>query len=455
MERPAVELRILGNTDLSVAGDRTGSFVLRQAKRLALLAYLALDTAGGYRRRDQIVALFWPDLDQPHARTQLRKVLHALRSILGNEAFVSRGEDELRLDAGRVWCDAVAFEALIREEQWMAALELYRGDLLEGLYPGGVGEEFQTWLGDRRNALREQAARAAWECSSRADLDGRRDEAVALARRALDLDPDDEEGVRRLIAVLDRYGDRAGALSLFRQWQTRLQSEYGAEPAPETRKLVRKVGAPRQGESLETPPAARPALDSTAPLDPTVLEAPAASDTKASVPRRPGILMMATAGLAGAAIALTAVELTWVRDDREPAGIALTTATVAVLPLRGLGDSVASHLGEALAEELTTALTQLPEIMVRSTARSKAAMQGAGDIRDVGRELAVATVLDGSVQRAGDRSRVTLRLVRIADAVTVWARAFDLESSDPGDREAVAKTTVMEVEKHLRSAGVP
>jgi TolB-like protein len=100
-------------------------------------------------------------------------------------------------------------------------------------------------------------------------------------------------------------------------------------------------------------------------------------------------------------------------------------------------------------------LTQLPEIMVRSTARSKAAMHRAGDIRDVGRELAVATVLDGSVQRAGDRSRVTLRLVRIADAVTVWARAFDLESSDPGDREAVAKATAMEVERHLRSAALP
>jgi hypothetical protein len=93
---------------------------------------------------------------------------------------------------------------------------------------------------------------AAWECSSRADLaDGA--EALELARRAVELDPDDEEGVRRLIAVLDRYGDRAGALRLYTEWRARLQAEYGAEPAPETRKLVRKVQAHRKGESAETP----------------------------------------------------------------------------------------------------------------------------------------------------------------------------------------------------------
>jgi len=102
-QQPFVELRILGHTELSSHGDRTGSFVLRQPKRIALLAYLAMATAGGYRRRDQIVALFWPELDQTHARTQLRKVLHALRSTIGSDTLVSRGEEEIRLDPSLFW----------------------------------------------------------------------------------------------------------------------------------------------------------------------------------------------------------------------------------------------------------------------------------------------------------------------------------------------------------------
>lgn len=439
MERPPIELRILGNTELHVAGERTGSFVLRQPKRLALLAYLALATAGGYRRRDQIVAIFWPELDQTHARTQLRKVLHALRSVLGREAFVTRGEEELRLDASRVWCDAVVFSTLIKEGQCAEALELYRGDLLEGLFPGGVGEQFETWLGDQRSALREQAARAAWECSSREDLLGRRAEAVTLARRALDLDPDDEEGVRRLIAVLDRYGDRAGALHLFRQWQARLQVEYGADPAPETRKLARKVQAPRRGESLETPPTLASA-PLPMPLGP--LSEPEVGASKVGEPAkrrlRAAILGVLALGL-GAAITLASQLV--LRGGSEPG-----SATIAVLPLRGLGNSSDAGVGEGLAEELTTALAQLPVLSVRSMARSREAVLAGGDAGKIGRRLGVSLVLDGSVQHGAERLRITLRLVRVADDVTVWARPFDVESENPiAAQERIAKAVVDEL----------
>ena len=439
MERPPIQLRILGTTELSVTGERTGSFVLRQPKRVALLAYLALATAGGYRRRDQIVALFWPELDQAHARTQLRKILHALRSTLGGEAFVTRGEEELRVDPSRVWCDAVVFAGLIKEGRWAQALELYRGDLLEGLFPGGVGEQFETWLGDQRSSLREQAARAAWECSSREDLAGRRAEAVALARRALELDPDDEEGVRRLISVLDRYGDRAGALHLFQDWQSRLKSEYGADPAPETRKLARKVRAPRQGESLETPASLRSArLAGLPPLipEPEVSVPPNASD-RTKQPRAAGF--RAAAVVLGVTLTLAAVQFSGRGLGFDAAS---GKATVAVLPLRALGDSIAARVGEGLAEELTTALAQVPGITVRSTARSRDAVHSGGDLREIGQRLAVALVLDGSVQREPERMRITLRLVQVADEVNVWARAFDIGSENLiAAQERIARIT--------------
>jgi serine/threonine-protein kinase len=447
MEHPPIELRILGNTELSVAGDRTGSFVLRQPKRLALLAYLALATAGGYRRRDQIVALFWPELDQAHARTQLRKVLHALRSTLGNEAFVTRGEEELRLDPNRVWCDAVAFAGLIREGKWREALDLYRGHLLEGLFPGGVGERFETWLSDERNSLREQAARAAWECSSSEDLAGRRAEAVALARRALDLDPDDEEGVRRLIAVLDRYGDRAGALRLFQDWQSRLQAEYGADPAPETRKLARRVRAPRQGESLETPSGLRSAhLPGSPPSIPPPEAVMPPTGTERTKRHQRAAAIGALAVVLAATLTLAAVHVSRGGPGLNAANDAGSRATVAVLPLRGLGDSSAARVGEGLAEELTTAFAQLPAVTVRSSARSREAVYAGDNLREIGDHLGVALVLDGSVQRGAGRMRIILRLVRVEDEVTVWARAFDVESGDLiTGQQRIAQATVDEL----------
>ena len=61
-----IELRMLGTLDLKGADGRAVHTILAQPKRLALLAYLAVHTAGA--RRDSVVALFWPELDTAHAR---------------------------------------------------------------------------------------------------------------------------------------------------------------------------------------------------------------------------------------------------------------------------------------------------------------------------------------------------------------------------------------------------
>lgn len=424
LEHTRAELRILGHTELSLVGNGTGGAVLRQPKRLAVLAYLALAATDGFRRRDQIVAFFWPEQDQLHARTQLRKALHGLRATLGPDAFLTRGDEEIRLDTNKVWCDAVAFKRHCDAREWSEALTLYRGNLLEGLFPGGVGEEFESWLDEQRAALRALAARAAWESSAMADVAGRRDDALALARQATELNPDDEEGIRRLIAALDRYGDRAGALRVFGDWQSRLQKEFGAEPAPATRKLARKVQAYRKGESAETPgllhvhaPQA-PSRSEAAPIVETVPEVGDRGLRRGS--RR--VVAMSAAAILGMALIVAAVS--------KRGGDSAETAAVAVLPLRGLGDSRAALIGEAIAEELTASLAQLPGVGVRSSARSKAGVDDAQDIEEIGRRLAVRHVVDGSVQREADKLRVTVRLVRVNDAFTVWARSFDLSTTD-------------------------
>src|SRR5438445_9523695 len=168
-----VEFRLLGTLSLRTADGRDAGSLLSQPRRLALLAYLAAATPRGPHRRDTLLALFWPELDQEHARAALRQSLHVLRSALGADAMVSRGDEEIGLDFDRVWCDVTAFDRAVDGGASREALDLYRGPLLEGFFISD-GPEFERWLERERARLREAAARAAQrlieQCESRGNL---------------------------------------------------------------------------------------------------------------------------------------------------------------------------------------------------------------------------------------------------------------------------------------------
>src|SRR4029077_15861035 len=69
-------------------------------------------------------------------------------------------------------------------------------------------------------------------------------------RRSIELAPSDEGLVRRLIALLDRQGDRAGALAAYDAFARRLAAEYDAEPAAETKALLAAVRARVQADPI-------------------------------------------------------------------------------------------------------------------------------------------------------------------------------------------------------------
>src|SRR2546428_12077334 len=163
-----IELRLLGRLSLTSAAGRDVRALLGQPRRLALLAYLAAATPPGFHRRDSLLALFWPELDQEHARAALRQALHVVRDALGADAVASRGDEEIGLDFDQFSCDVNAFGNAVDEEQFREALDLYRGDLLEGFFISGA-PEFERWLETGRARLREAAARAARNLSERAE----------------------------------------------------------------------------------------------------------------------------------------------------------------------------------------------------------------------------------------------------------------------------------------------
>jgi DNA-binding SARP family transcriptional activator len=248
-----IQLRTLGGLDLlDLDGQSDVRSVLVQPKRLALLVYLALASDRQFRRRDAVVGLFWPELDADHARGSLRQALRFLRGELGPDALINRGEEEVGVNRQSVSCDALAFEQACEAREWKAALDLYRGDLLAGVFIADISSEFEHWLEDERSRLRRRAAAAAWSAVDDAELRGDLIAAAPLARRGVELAPDDEASVRRLMRILDRRGDRAGALSAYETFRERLATEFQAVPSPETEALLASIRA-REVKIWESP----------------------------------------------------------------------------------------------------------------------------------------------------------------------------------------------------------
>ena len=250
-----IELRLLGRLSLTSADGREVRGLLGQPRRLALLAYLAAASPQGFHRRDTLLALFWPELDQEHARAALRQALHVVRDALGGDAVTSRGDEAIGLDFAQVSCDVAAFERALRDGQLEEALDLYRGALLEGFFISDA-PEFERWLETARARLQQAAAGAAEAMADRYESGNDLTRAVRWTRRSIELTPSDERLVRHLMVLLDRQGNRAAALEAYEALARRVAAEYDADPAAETKALLAAVRARVQAEPATAPPEA-------------------------------------------------------------------------------------------------------------------------------------------------------------------------------------------------------
>ncbi|MDB4871618.1 MAG: transcriptional activator protein, partial [Gemmatimonadales bacterium] len=264
-----IELRTLGTLDLHSAEGRELHSLLAQPKRLALLVYLCIAKPHGFHRRDTLLGVFWPNSDQEHARTSLRKSLHILRRALGDGAILSRGDEEVTVDFHLVSCDAGAFEASVKANRLEEALDLYRGDLLAGFFIDEA-PEFDQWLDSERRRLRLCAARAALALSHQLEHSGNVPAAVISARRSLEFSDTDERALRKLIELQSRAGDRAEAIQTYETFARHLATEYQAEPCAETRLLIDRIRAGKMtfGSSPEAK-AAEPERIAHGPVDPS------------------------------------------------------------------------------------------------------------------------------------------------------------------------------------------
>jgi DNA-binding SARP family transcriptional activator len=233
-----LSLRALG-APVVLRDDRSVQEVADQTKRLVLLTYVAdADPAGV--RRDTLLALFWPELDDSRARNALRQSLAMLRRALGDELLPGQGES-VRVAPGLLAFDVADFGAALGKGDLRGALALYRSDFLAGVHLPDA-PEVERWMEDRRASLRRKAVRAALALAE--ELGTGEDAAVSWAHRAVAMAPHDETAWRKLIEVQIRQGNVPAALETYERLCRLLREEFASEPSAETRALVAPLRPP-------------------------------------------------------------------------------------------------------------------------------------------------------------------------------------------------------------------
>ena len=233
----------------AITDNGTGSVRMRSSRTVALIAFLAVH-AGAPQARQRIAGLFWPDSTDTQALTNLRRELHNLRHVLGDEPSLVVTSRDL------CWCDSETSRVDIRifDIERKAALAAaaagdgagilahaacaiaqYGGELLPGMY--------DDWVLDARAELERQCVDLCdLLCATRArrgDLAG----AVAAARRRIQLQPLEETGYRTLMLLQADLGDRAGAVSTYHHCASVLERDLAVVPGPATRQVFQRLMA--------------------------------------------------------------------------------------------------------------------------------------------------------------------------------------------------------------------
>src|SRR3989454_12083188 len=108
------------------------------------------------------------------------------------------------------------------------------------------------------------------------------------------------------------------------------------------------------------------------------------------------------------------------------------------------------YFSDGITEEIINALCHLPGLHVAARSSSFAFKGKSAGIADVGARLRVATVLEGSVRRAGSRVRITAQLVNVADGYHLWSERYDRELDDIfAIQDAIARTIAHRLELAL------
>jgi TolB-like protein len=371
---------------------RQGQAVVPAGRKVrALLACLALSPDSAWPR-EKLMALLWSDRGAEQARASLRQALAEMRRVLGEPSPVCAENDTVSLDPGLVAVDAIQFERLANAGKFDEAAMLYRGPLLDG--HGVRDDAFEDWILIERTRLHDLAVDVLERCAASQSGEA----AIATLQRLLRLDPAREETHRLLMRLYYAAGQRAQALRQYEHCREILQRDLQAKPDTETERLYRQV-------QNETRPISAIATNTAKP------------DT---VPP----------------------------PDSKP--------SIAVLPFANMsGDPEQDYFSDGITEDIITELSRMQWLLVIARNSSFIYKGRVVDVKQVGRELGVRYVLEGSVRKAGGRVRIAGQLIDASTGASLWAERFDGALTEVFDlQDQVATSVVGAIAPRLEKAEI-
>jgi LuxR family transcriptional regulator, maltose regulon positive regulatory protein len=271
-ERPPYQLtswpwryrvEVLGTFKLTRAAAGAGPTAKRSGRPFELLRVL-IAQGGEAVRLERAAEALWPHMDSDYALRSLTTTLHRLRKEFEEEDAILVSGGELSLNRAYFWLDTWAFEqaceqifATLDEPQHLqqldaligatrAAMAHFRGPLL-------ADHPDSNWTVAPRERYRALLQRLLATITAVLEKQGRVDEALALYRHALELDPMGEALHRRLMLLLRGAGRIHEATEAYQRCRTLMKAEGHAEPSTATQELYRSLQGdptPRADEKL-------------------------------------------------------------------------------------------------------------------------------------------------------------------------------------------------------------
>src|SRR6476469_10747141 len=145
---------------------------------------------------------------------------------------------------------------------------------------------------------------------------------------------------------------------------------------------------------------------------------------------------------AGAVLVIAAIAIeTWVYKNAKSA--AQMERSIAVLPFENLSDDEENaYLTEAIQNEILTRLSKIGDLRVISATSTRHYKSKPGNLREIAKQLGVAHILEGSVQKSADTVRMNVQLIKAASDSHLWSDTFDRKLTDILSLESEVATTV-------------
>ena len=356
-----LRLKVLGTFEAERSDGSAADLVSRKAR--ALIAYLAVES-GRAHAREFLATLLWGDVGEERARHNLRQSLSKIRKWCDG-AVKSVGES-VRIDTEVCSSDVGEFERLSKSDdidELKACMDLYRGELLEGLTVREA--DYEDWLLMARGRLGRIAGETVERLAAALASSDRIDQAIDVLERRLALDAACEHAHRELMELLGRSGRRAEALRQYQLCAQALERVLGTQPSAETTRLYESL---RRSDTCDS-----------------------AQSARASAPA----------------------------PDAHP------LPSVAVLPFENLSGSEHDYFVDGIVEDITTALSCFDSLLVIARGSAFRYRHGALADREIADALGAQFLVRGTLQRSGQRVRVKVQLVDAHAGVQLWGHRIE------------------------------